>query len=114
MEGRQVREFALTHVPPALTKIVAAAGLPLTAKVHVVPHQPNGRMLDELAEHVALPNARLHRTVERYGNVGSASVPVTLDEAHRGGALRDGDLVLLTAFGGGMAMAHCLLRWQAR
>lgn len=113
MEGRQVHEFVLTHVPPALTKIVATAGVGLDEVAHLVPHQPNGRLLDELADRVALPSARLHRTVERYGNVGSASVPVTLDEAHRADALRDGDLVLLTAFGGGMAMAQCLLRWRA-
>jgi 3-oxoacyl-[acyl-carrier-protein] synthase-3 len=76
-----------------------------------VPHQANGIMLRELVEQAGLRGARTHFTLERYGNVGSASVPVTLDEAARSGELRDGDLVLLAGFGGGMSVGACLLRW---
>lgn len=112
MEGRNVREFVLEQVPPALARLMVAAGLPHSDVAHIVPHQPNGMLLDELAKGAGFPNARTHRTVERYGNVGSASVPVTLDEANRSGALREGDLVVLTSFGGGMSMGHCLLRWH--
>lgn len=112
MEGRLVREFALEHVPPALAHLVEEAGAAPMEIRHIVPHQPNGVMLDELEKLCGFPDARLHRTVERYGNVGSASVPVTLDAAHREGALNDGDLVLLTSFGGGMSTGHCLLRWR--
>ncbi|MBO0512136.1 3-oxoacyl-[acyl-carrier-protein] synthase III C-terminal domain-containing protein, partial [Streptomyces beijiangensis] len=67
--------------------------------------------LDELVEQAGLTAAHTHRTVERFGNVGSASVPVALDDAHRSGHLKRGDLVLLTGFGGGMAMGSCLMRW---
>ncbi|KUN90893.1 3-oxoacyl-ACP synthase III family protein [Streptomyces caeruleatus] len=112
MEGRLVREFVLEHIPPALAHLVKEAGVPPTEVSHIVPHQPNGALLDELDKQSGFPNARLHRTVERYGNVGSASVPVTLDAAHREGALNDGDLVVLTSFGGGMSTGHCLLRWR--
>ena len=68
-------------------------------------------LLRELVEQSGLTNARTHRTVERYANMDSASVPVTLDEANRTGALTDGDLVLITGFGGGISMGSCLLRW---
>lgn len=114
MEGRQVREFVLEHLPPAMSRVMAAAGAEPADLGHIVPHQPNGMLLDELEKQAGFDTAELHRTVERYGNVGSASVPVTLNAANRAGALHDGDLVLLTAFGGGMAMGHCLLRWQDR
>ncbi|ATY11263.1 ketoacyl-ACP synthase III [Amycolatopsis sp. AA4] len=112
MQGRQVREFVLDHVPAAMSRTVKAAGATPDELAHVVPHQPNGVLLDELEMQSGFSRARMHRTVERYGNVGSASVPVTLDVARQEGALRNGDLVLLSAFGGGMAMGHCLLRWQ--
>ncbi|WP_416974889.1 3-oxoacyl-ACP synthase III family protein [Streptomyces sp. 4F14] len=112
MEGRLVRDFVLEHVPPALARLVKESGASPTEVGHIVPHQPNGAMLDELDKQSGFPDATLHRTVERYGNVGSASVPVTLDAAHREGALNDGDLVLLTSFGGGMSTGHCLLRWR--
>lgn len=112
MEGRRVREFVLEQVPSALARLMSAAGVPHDEVAHVVPHQPNGMLLDELVTQAGFDKARTHRTVEHYGNVGSASVPVTLDEANGGGALRDGDLVVLTSFGGGMSMGHCLLRWR--
>lgn len=111
MDGRGVREFVLANVPPALTRLFADAGVTASEVDHVVPHQPNGILLGEVVEQAGLGHARTHRTLERYGNVGSASVAVTLDDARRGGALHDGDLVLLTSFGGGMSMGNCLLRW---
>ncbi|MBO0821000.1 MAG: ketoacyl-ACP synthase III [Nocardiopsaceae bacterium] len=114
MDGRGVRGFVLAHVPPTLTGLVERAGYKLADVDHFVPHQANGVMLDELVELSGLGGARTVQTLERYGNVGSASVPVTLDEVNRTGRLEDGDLVLLGAFGGGMAVGACLLRWWER
>jgi 3-oxoacyl-[acyl-carrier-protein] synthase-3 len=68
-------------------------------------------MLADLVEKAGLASARTHLTLDRYGNLGSASVPVTLDEAARSGALADGDLVLMAGFGGGMSVGACLVRW---
>ncbi|GAA1368723.1 ketoacyl-ACP synthase III [Streptomyces beijiangensis] len=111
MEGRAVREFVAEKVPPALAALAARNGTRLDEVDHFVPHQANGVLLDELVEQAGLTAAHTHRTVERFGNVGSASVPVALDDAHRSGHLKRGDLVLLTGFGGGMAMGSCLMRW---
>lgn len=111
MRGRDVRAFVAEHVPPALESLLRAHRLSVDDVDHFVPHQANGALLDDLAKDAGLTGARIHRTVERYGNTGSASVGVTLDEAKRDGALRDGDLVLLAGFGGGMSIGACLLRW---
>ncbi|CAM5315146.1 ketoacyl-ACP synthase III [Streptomyces hirsutus] len=77
-----------------------------------MPHQPNGVLLRRLVERAGLSHARTHRTLEKYGNIGSASVPVALDDACRSGAIGDGDLVLLAGFGGGMSIGATLMRWQ--
>jgi acetoacetyl-CoA synthase len=114
MDGRGVRGFVMEHVPPTLTALVERAGYKLDDIDHFVPHQANGVLLDELVERSGLGGARTLHTLERYGNVGSASVPVTLDEVNRAGALADGDLVLLAGFGGGMSVGACLLRWWGR
>ncbi|HET6501391.1 MAG TPA: ketoacyl-ACP synthase III [Amycolatopsis sp.] len=113
MNGRGVRDFVLDHVPPAIAGLLAAAHVRADEVAHFVPHQPNGNLLDELVDAANLANARTHRTLETLGNVGSASVPVTLDAANRSGQLSDGDLVLLAGFGGGMAIGLSLLRWSA-
>jgi 3-oxoacyl-[acyl-carrier-protein] synthase-3 len=111
MDGRGVRNFVASGVPPALEALLRRTGVLAHGVDHFIPHQANGVMLQELVVQAGLQNARTHLTLDRYGNVGSASVPVTLDEAARSGALRDGDLVLLAGFGGGMAVGACLLRW---
>ncbi|WP_158891498.1 3-oxoacyl-ACP synthase III family protein [Amycolatopsis anabasis] len=113
MRGREVTEFVLGNVPQAVKELLARAGVAREEVEHFVPHQANGVLLRTLAEQIGLENARTHLTVEEYGNSGVASMPVTLDQAHRSGALRDGELVLLSGFGGGMALGHCLLRWKA-
>jgi 3-oxoacyl-[acyl-carrier-protein] synthase-3 len=113
MDGRAVRDFVLTGVPPVLAELLKRAELTTSDVDHFVPHQPNGMMLSELVEASGLTGAHTHRTLEELGNVGSASVPVTLDRAARSGTLRDGDVVLLAGFGGGMAVGACVLRWYA-
>ncbi|WP_328647619.1 ketoacyl-ACP synthase III [Amycolatopsis sp. NBC_00348] len=113
MDGRGVREFVSGHVPAAIAGTLRESGLPATAVDHLVPHQANGVLLRELGEALDLPNATLHLTVDRFANTGAASVPITLDAAHRAGALDVGDLVLLAGFGGGMNLGVGLCRWTA-
>ncbi|MFG2547727.1 3-oxoacyl-ACP synthase III family protein [Streptomyces sp. NPDC048594] len=111
MDGRGVRDFVAEHVPPALVSLVEAHGFTPAQIDHFVPHQANGVMLGDIVERTGLTGAVTHRTLRTYGNVGSASVPVALDDARRSGALSDGDLVLLAGFGGGMSIGTALLRW---
>lgn len=113
MDGRGVRDFVMANVPPALDKILARRGVEASQVDCFVPHQANGILLDGLVEHCGLPGARTARIVEELGNLGSASVPVALDHAVRRGEVGHGDLVLLAAFGGGMSMGTCLLRWSS-
>jgi 3-oxoacyl-(acyl-carrier-protein) synthase III len=111
MKGRAVRDFVASHVPGLVRRFLADSGVDPAQVRHVVPHQANGRMLDDLAADLGLPHASVHRTVDRYGNTGAASVPVTLDAAVRAGHVERGELVLLVAFGGGMAVGMSLVRW---
>jgi acetoacetyl-CoA synthase len=113
MNGRGVRDFVADHVPPVLADLLDRAGLHAKDIDHFVPHQANGVMLKELVDLAGLDGAHTHLTLDRYGNVGSASVPVALDEAARSGAMHPGDLVLLAGFGGGMSVGATVLRWGA-
>jgi 3-oxoacyl-[acyl-carrier-protein] synthase-3 len=113
MDGRGVRDFVMERVPPALADLALRVGIPLDRIDHFVPHQPNGVLLGQLVEKAGLTNSRTHRTLEKYGNIGGASIPVALDDANRSGLIRDGELVLLAGFGGGMSIGSCLVRWGA-
>lgn len=111
MDGRGVRDFVMENVPPTLKALADRVGVALDQVDHLVPHQANGVLLTELVERCGLGGAQTHRTLERYGNIGGASVAVALAEADRAGRLHDGELVLLAGFGGGMAIGTCLSRW---
>ncbi|MET0495993.1 MAG: ketoacyl-ACP synthase III [Actinoplanes sp.] len=113
MNGRGVRDFVVAAVPPVLDTLLTRAGVPAAELDHFVPHQANGVMIGELVEAAGLQLARTHLVLERYGNTGSASVAVALDEAARAGDLKDGQTVLLAGFGGGMSVGAAVLRWYA-
>ncbi|WP_367819505.1 3-oxoacyl-ACP synthase III family protein [Streptomyces sp. LMG1-1-1.1] len=113
MQGRGVKDFVLDNVPGILADLLKRCGHEATDVHHFVPHQANGRLVTELAAASGLDGAHTHLPLRHSGNIGSASVPVALDEANRSGALRDGDLVLLAGFGAGMAVGAGLLRWSA-
>ena len=77
----------------------------------IIPHQANSRILQQVAKRLDVPFERVYLTIEKYGNISSATVPIALDEAIRDGSIQRGDLVILTAFGGGLTWGSSLIRW---
>lgn len=76
-----------------------------------IPHQANIRILDATAKRLGLRDDQVYVNVDRYGNTSAATIPLALDEANRAGRLKQGDVVLLDAFGGGFTWASVMLRW---
>ncbi|WP_242888548.1 3-oxoacyl-ACP synthase III family protein [Actinomadura litoris] len=113
MDGRGVREFVHDTLPATVAELLRRGGVPPEEVRHFVPHQANGAMLADIVPSLGLTTAHTHLTVERYGNTGAASIPITLDAAYRRGAIGPGDLVLLAGFGGGMALGASLVRWTS-
>ncbi|MFS8199013.1 3-oxoacyl-ACP synthase III family protein (plasmid) [Streptomyces sp. CWNU-52B] len=109
MDGRGVSDFIETVVVPGIREFLADNGVRPDELAHFVPHQANGRILETVAESLGIPSGRMATTVTRYGNTGAASVPITLDHLSRSGAVAEGDLLLLAAFGGGMSMGLTLI-----
>lgn len=111
MDGRGVRSFVTEKLPDMIRAFLQKNGVGIGDVQHFVPHQANGMMLQDLVASLAMPNAHTHLTVERLGNTGSASIPITLAAASASGRISRGDLVLLAGFGGGMAVGLSLVRW---
>ena len=76
-----------------------------------IPHQANLRIIDAVGDQLKIDPAKVYKNIDRYGNTSAASIPIALDECVRDGKINDGDLVLLTAFGAGLAWGSALLRW---
>ncbi len=111
MRGREVFKFAVRCIPKAVTEAVTRAGLAVDEVDCFIPHQANIRIIDAAAERLGQPREKFFVNVERYGNTSSASVPVALYEAVEAGRLKQGELAVLVAFGGGLTWGSCALRW---
>ena len=101
-----VRRFA-----EAAEEAASFNGFHLSDVKWVIPHQANARMLQQVAKRLNVPFEKVYLTIEKYGNISSATIPIALDEAVRNGSIQKGDLVVLTAFGGGLTWASSLIRW---
>lgn len=112
MDDRGARDLVRAYGAPALAGLVRDAGYGTEQIDHLMAHQPAGLPPDGLARASGLRNAVAHCTVEKYGDVGSASVPLTLDLVNRAGLLHDGDLVLLAGLGSGTSIGASLMRWS--
>jgi len=110
MVGNAVFRHAVEHISGAMLEACARAGVPLDAVDWFVPHQANQRILDGVARKLAIPAGKVVSTVALHGNTSAASVPLALDAATRDGRIKQGDLVLMEALGGGLTWGAALVR----
>ena len=110
MKGREVFRHAVTNLAEVLLEVLGEAGLEIADIDWVVPHQANARILDATARKLGLPRERVIVTVDQHANTSAASVPLALDVAIRDGRIKQGDLVMLEAMGGGFTWGASLLR----
>ncbi len=114
MKGDGVFKFAVRAMADAARGVLDDAGYSMDDVKLVIPHQANIRIIDAVCERLEVPKERMVVNLDRLGNTSSATIPIAYDEAVRSGRLQAGDLVLLTAFGGGFTWGAVLLRHAAR
>jgi 3-oxoacyl-[acyl-carrier-protein] synthase III len=110
MNGREVFRHAVTRLAEAVDEALAANGLGRRDVDWLVPHQANLRIIDAMGRKLGLPSERVVITVDRHANTSAASVPLALAEACQDGRIRQGDLVLMEALGGGLTWGSALVR----
>jgi 3-oxoacyl-[acyl-carrier-protein] synthase-3 len=111
MKGREVFRHAVTNLASVMTESLAMAGLSADQVDWVVPHQANARILDATARKLGLPPERVVVTVDQHANTSAASVPLALDVAVRDGRIREGQIVVLEAMGGGFTWGAAVIRF---
>lgn len=113
MDGQEIFRKAVRVVVESAEQALADAGVGIDDIAMLVPHQANLRIIQAAGQRLGIPEERTAVVIDRYGNTSSASIPLALDHALKGGRVKDGDLLLLTGFGGGMSWASAVLRWGA-
>jgi 3-oxoacyl-[acyl-carrier-protein] synthase III len=111
MKGSDVYKTAVRSLEAVSREALEKNGLRVSDVKHVIAHQANLRILEAVMKRLEIPVDKCHLNIEQVGNTSSASVPLTLDQANRQGALKDGDLILMMAIGGGMSWGSALVRW---
>jgi len=112
-EGRDVYKYAVRGMARATTDIVERNGYTGQDVALFVPHQANIRIIEAAQRRVGLEDSQVAITIDRFGNTTAASIPMALRAAYDEGRLKEGDLVVLCAFGAGFTWGSTLLRWTA-
>jgi 3-oxoacyl-[acyl-carrier-protein] synthase-3 len=111
MEGREVFKFAVGMVADVVQDAFAATGTSAEELDWFVPHQANRRIITASADKLGIAQDKVVITVNRHGNTSAASIPLALDVARKDGRIKDGDLVMIEAIGGGFTWGSALIRW---
>lgn len=111
MNGQETFKFAVNTIANDVTEILGKANISIDEIKHIIPHQANIRIIQYASKRLGIPMEKFFVNIEKYGNTSAASIGIALDELNRANSLKEGDLIVLTAFGGGLSGASCILKW---
>jgi len=111
MKGNETFKIAVRTLENLVARTLEENKLKPSQLSLLIPHQANLRIIQATAERLNIPMEKVFVNIDKYGNTSAASIPIALDEAVRQGRVRDGDYVLLEAFGGGLTWASVLIKW---
>jgi 3-oxoacyl-[acyl-carrier-protein] synthase-3 len=111
MQGKEVFRHAVEKLAQTAHTALDKAGLSSADVDWIVPHQANLRIIKSTAQRMQVPMERVVVTVQDHGNTSAASIPLALSVARHNGQIKDGDLVVMEAIGGGLAWGALVLRW---
>jgi len=112
MRGNELFKFAVRSMESVSRATMEAAGVAPEDISLLIPHQANYRIVKATADRLGMSEDRIVLNIERLGNTSSASVPIGLDEAVRGGRLKLGDRFAMVAFGGGVTWGAAVCEWN--
>ena len=111
MEGREVFKHAVGMITDVIESVFDATGMTADDIDWFVPHQANKRIIDASARKLGIDPKKVVITVDRYGNTSAASIPLALVDALEDGRIKQNDVVLLEAMGGGFTWGAVMVRW---
>ena len=111
MNGKKVYDFAVKSITVLIERILHQTVYKLEDFAWIVPHQANGRIVQAAGKRFSIPPEKFYMNIEEYANTSSASIPIALAEMSEKGLVKQGDLIMLLAFGAGLTYAGAVVRW---
>ena len=101
---------AINGMTESVQRILTRQNLRASDIAALIPHQANLRIIEAVGERVGIPTERVALCLEEYGNTSAASMGIALDKWRKQGLVRTGDLLMFTAFAGGLTWGSMLFR----
>ncbi len=111
MEGRELFKQAVKIMVEAAFTALDRAKVSSKEVKWLIPHQANLRIINAVAQRLKIPPEKVYVNIHRYGNMSSASTAVALCEVWEEGKAKEGDIIVLDAFGGGLVWGACVIEW---
>lgn len=112
MKGNEIFKVAVRFMVSAAREAISYNGLAIEDIDLFIPHQANKRIIDAVAKKLKLPEEKIFTNLMKYGNTSAASIPIALDEAVKEKRIKNGDIVLLVAFGAGLTWGSTIIKWS--
>ena len=113
-EGQAVFKIAVQGIAASVTRVLETSGFKSEEVDVVIPHQANARIVDAATRLLKLDENKVFMNIDTLGNTGAASIPMAISDALDADQIKPGDLIVLSAFGGGVTWGSIVLRWGER
>ena len=111
MNGQEVFKFAVTSMVNGIKDVLKIARLKEEEVSVVLPHQANVRIIDNAKNKLNIPHENYYMNIEKFGNTSAVGIPLLLDELNKNNKLKKGDIIAMSAFGGGLTSGACVIEW---
>ncbi|HEX5964823.1 MAG TPA: beta-ketoacyl-ACP synthase III [Pyrinomonadaceae bacterium] len=111
MKGNELFKVAVRSMAEISRAVLEEAGLKSDDVDLFIPHQANQRITEAVADRLKVDESKVYSNIAVHGNTSAASIPIALDECVAAGRIKEGDLVLMASFGGGVTWGSVLMRW---
>ena len=111
MNGQFVFKHAVRRFSEVINEGLQKNNLESSDIDMLIPHQANLRISQFIQKKFGLSNDQVYNNIQKYGNTTAASIPIALSEAHQQGKIKEGDTVVLAAFGSGFTWGSVIIKW---
>lgn len=111
MDGTEIFNFTLRVVPDNVAEVLEKTNLTLDEIDHVVLHQANGFLIEHLRKKLGVPKEKFLVSMADYGNTGSSTIPIVMNDAVKSGQIKRGDKILIAGFGVGLSWGGVVVTW---
>ena len=111
MNGKDIYKMAVNASVHDINLVMQDANVTQKEISFYLLHQANVRIIETIRESLGEKEEKFPKNIHKYGNTSSASIPILLDEMNKDGQLKDGSILVMSAFGAGFSTGACVLEW---